>query len=298
MGVSSLVIFRATLPRFEYFRPKTLSEALELLNRYSNEAAVLAGGTDLLVDMRVGIKRPKYLIDIKGIKELHIFNYEEGKGLTIGATVTLNEILENNIVKDKYFVLWDAIRQMCDAHLRNRATLVGNICNASPAADSAPPLLIYHAEVELASKDGMRRVPLKEFFVGVKKTIRKPNELVTKIYIPEPPKNSKGMYFKAVRTSEDLSLVGIAGLAANVEEPSKRVVRLAYASVAPTPILVEEVEEIFRKDKPVKELIKEAIEAVKKKVSPITDVRATREYRLHLIEYGTAYVLNKLLGVM
>ena len=294
MGVSSLVIFRATLPRFEYFRPKTLSEALELLNRYSNEAAVLAGGTDLLVDMRVGIKRPKYLIDIKGIKELHIFNYEEGKGLTIGATVTLNEILENNIVKDKYFVLWDAIRQMCDAHLRNRATLVGNICNASPAADSAPPLLIYHAEVELASKDGMRRVPLKEFFVGVKKTIRKPNELVTKIYIPEPPEGSKSRYLKIGRTHEDLAIVGIAGLVANIEEPSKRIVRLAYASVAPTPIIIDEVEDVFKGEGPLDALIDKAIDVVMKKVSPITDVRATREYRLHLIKYLTKYLLKLL----
>ena len=291
----SIVIFHTLLPEFEYLKPKTLNEALELLNKYGEEAKILAGGTDLIVDMRMRAKEPKYVIDIKGIEELHVLKYEEGKGLTIGATVTLRELVENKIVKEKYYVLWDAVRQIADERLRMRATLVGNICNASPAADSAPALLVLKAKVNIASVEGHRTIEIKNFFKGVKKTVLKPNEMVTSVFIPEPPKNARGLYLKFVRSAEDLALVGIAGLVAYPKDPEKRIVRLAYSSVAPTPVIVEEVEELFKQDRPINELIEEAIKLVMKKVSPITDVRATKELRQHMVEYGTRYVLKTLL---
>lgn len=294
----SILLFREKIPEFEYFRPKTLDEALELKAKYGVEAAVMAGGTDLVLDMRMGLKKPKYVIDIKGIKELSKFEYTEGEGMVIGATVTLRELELNKTLKEKYYVLWDTIRKMADIALRERATLAGNIANASPAADSAPALLVLNAEVELASKRGVRKVPLKSFFKWVKQTYMEPDEIITKIYLPEPPAGAKGAYFKAMRSAEDLAIVGIAALVASPKDPASRVVRLAYASVAPTPLLVEEVEELFKQNKPIKELIKEAVELAKSKVSPITDVRGTKEYRLHIVEYGTAYLLNKLLEVM
>ena len=295
----STLIFRTTLPRFEYLRPKSLGEALELKAKYGGDAMVLAGGTDLLVDVRMRAKKPKYVIDIKGIKELSELKYVEGRGLEIGSAVTLSEIERSKVVKEKFHVLWDAVRQLADFSLRTRATLAGNLANASPASDSAPALLVLGAEIELSSTRGTRKLPIKKFFKWVKQTYMEPDEIITKIFVPEPPRDSKGMYLKFTRISvEDLSVVGIAGLAANPKEPEKRIVRLAYASVAPTPVLVEEVEEIFKHDKPVKELIREAVEAVKKKTSPITDVRGTAEYRKHLIEFGTAYLLNRLLEVI
>jgi len=295
----SVLIFRTTLPRFEYLKPKSLEEALELKAKYGDDAMVLAGGTDLLVDIRMRVKKPKYVIDIKGIKELSELKYSEGRGLEIGSTVTLSEIERSKVVKEKFHVLWDAVRRLADFPLRTRATLAGNIANASPASDSAPALLVLGAEVELSSTKGTRKLPIKKFFKWVKQTYMQPDEIITRIFVPEPPRDSKGMYLKFTRISvEDLSVVGIAGLVANPKEPKRRIVRLAYASVAPTPILVDEVEEIFKRDKPMKELIREAVEAVKKKTSPITDVRGTAEYRRHLIEFGTAYLLNRLLGVM
>ena len=295
----SVLVFRTTLPRFEYLRPKSLGEALELKAKYGGDAMILAGGTDLLVDIRMRAKKPKYVIDIKGIKELSELKYVEGRGLEIGSAVTLSEIERSKVVKEKFHVLWDAVRQLADFPLRTRATLAGNIANASPASDSAPALLVLGAEVELSSTRGTRKLPIKKFFKWVKQTYMEPDEMITRIFVPEPPRDSRGMYLKFTRISvEDLSVVGIAGLAANPKEPEKRIVRLAYASVAPTPVLVEEVEEIFNHDKPVKELIREAVEAVKKKTSPITDVRGTAEYRRHLIEFGTAYLLNRLLEVI
>ncbi len=293
----TVLAFRTILPTFTYHRPSSLAELLELKAKLGKDAAILAGGTDLLVDMKMGVKRPPHVIDIKSIKELHVLEYKEGSGLIIGPTVTLRELETNSLLKEKYPVLWDAVRKIADVALRERATLAGNIANASPAADSAPALLVYDAKVELTSVNGSRLVPLREFFTGVKKTVMKENEVITKIMVPEPPAGAKGEYFKAARSAEDLALVGIAALVANPNNPAERVVRLAYASVAPTPVYVKEVEELFKKDEPLNKLIKEAVNIVLSKVSPISDVRATREYRLHLVKYVTAYLLRKLLGV-
>jgi len=293
----SVLAFRTVLPEFTYHKPSTLTELLKLKAELGKDAAILAGGTDLLVDMKMGVKRPSHVIDIKGVRELHIIKYEEGLGLIIGPTVTLRELETSSILKEKFPVLWDAVRKIADVALRERATLAGNIANASPAADSAPALLIYDAKVELTSVNGSRLIPLRKFFTGVKRTVMKEDEVITRIVVPEPPAGAKGEYFKAVRSAEDLALVGVAVLVASPNKPSERVVRLAYASVAPTPVYVEEVEELFKRDEPPAKLIKEAVDIVLSKVSPISDVRATREYRLHIVKYVTAYLLKKLLGV-
>ncbi len=284
----SAIMFPTSLPKFDYYRPRTLEEALRLLNELEG-AEVLAGGTDLLVDMKSRVKRPKAVVDVKGIEELR--RLEFNNGLKIGATVTVNELIRSAEVREKYYALWEASINMCDFHLRNRATAVGNICNASPAADLAPPLLVHDAAIELASVDGSRVVPLREFFTGVKRTVKRPNELAVSIRVPEPPRGAKSRYLKFGRSAEDLAVVGIAALA------SEEAVRLAYASVAPTPLLVDEVEEVFKEGGPKEELIEKAVQIALSKVSPITDVRGTREYRLHLVEHGTRFLLRSLLGV-
>ncbi len=294
--MASVLHFRTTLPNFTYRRPSSLNELLQLKAELGGEASLLAGGTDLLVDMRSGIRRPKVVVDVKGINELHLLEHTRDRGLVVGASVTLGELGRNELVRFKYPVLYGAIRKLADPSLRERATLAGNIANASPAADSVPPLLVYGAKLELASLRGRRQVPLREFFTGVKKTVMREDEVITKIIIPEPPEGSEGEYFKAVRTSEDLAVVGIAALFANKTEPRERIVRLGFASVAPTPLYMDSVEELFRRDAPINELIKEAIKLVLKEVNPITDVRATKEYRLHLVKYVTAYLLRKYLG--
>ena len=285
-----------TLPDFEYFKPKTLNQAVELLDRYGEEARVLAGGTDLIVSMRDRVLTPRYLIDIKDIEELRRCSYHKGEGLTIGSTATLNEVAEQKAVKERYHALHDALKDMCDELLRNRATLVGNICNASPAADCAPPLMVLDATVEAASVEGRRTIEINNFFAGVKKTSLKPNELVTVVHVPELPEEARSRYVRGKRTSEDLALVGVAALVANVLEPAKRIIRLAFSSVGPTPIRALEVDEVFKKDQPLSELTEEALSAVMKKVTPISDVRAGKEYRLHLVDTLTRLVLKELLG--
>lgn len=282
------------LPKFDYLKPESVRELVNLLAEQGEDAKIFAGGTDLLVLMRDRAIRPKYLIDIKGIEELGELSYDEEKGLKIGATVNLNEIIKSDVVRERFGVLWSAANSLADPILRSRATLVGNICNASPAADMAPALLVLDAEVEVASKEGERTIPIQEFFVGVKRTSLKPGEFVRAVRVPNPPEGARGDYLKWGRTrGEDLAVVGVAGLAAN---SVKKLVRIALSSVAPTPLLVPEVEGVFEGGGSVEEQIDKAASIVLEKISPISDVRAGKEYRLHMAEVLTKQILKQLLG--
>jgi carbon-monoxide dehydrogenase medium subunit len=286
---------RVPLPKFEYLKPKTMREVADLLAEHGEDARIFAGGTDLLVLMRDRIIKPKYLIDIKSIEELRELSYDEEKGLWIGAAVTLNEILEHDVVKERFGVLWSAANSLADPTLRNRATLVGNICNASPASDTAPALLVLEAEVKALSKDGERSIPIQEFFVGVKRTSLKPGEFVKAVRIPNPPEGAKGDYFKWGRTrGEDLAVVGVAALVAN---SGKKLMRIALSSVAPTPLRILEVEKVPEGGGPLDEQIRKAVSIVREKISPITDVRGGKEYRVHMAGVLTDRLLRKLLEV-
>lgn len=281
------------IPRFNYLRPRTAGEVIDLLAKHGEDARLFAGGTDLLVLMRDKLTRPKYVIDLKGVEELHELSWDEKRGLRIGATVTLRELLDSEAVKERFGVLWSAVSTLADQTLRNRGTLVGNICNASPAADTAPALLVLDAEVEVAGKGGERVIPIKDFFVGVKQTSLKLGEFVRAVRIPNPPKGARGGYYKWGRTrGEDLAVVGVAVLAS----PEKRVVRVALSSVFKTPLRVFEVEKVFEEKGSLDEQIERAVLVVQEKIAPITDVRGGKEYRLHMAGVLTRRALKELLG--
>lgn len=281
------------LPKFDYYAPETLQDTLELLEKHGRDAKLLAGGTDLIVSLRAREQRPKSLIDIKGVKDLHELSYDEKHGLTVGAAVNLNKLIHYDAVSKNYPLLQEAVRTIGDYEIRNRASLVGNICNGSPAADSAPALLVFEANINIADRKGKRIVPIREFHTGVKKTVLASNELVTSITVPTPPKGSKGGYLKARRTvGEDLTVVGVGGLVA--PSKSSRNVRLAYASVAPTPVRALEAEKVFESNKPLDELLDQAIPLVRKTVSPISDVRGGKDYRANLVEVLTRRLLHQL----
>ncbi len=282
------LVLRTTLPELEYLSPRSVEELLELKARYRDRAALLAGGTVLLTLMRLGFKF-EYVIDLKRVKELSSIDYVEGKGVVIGAAATLRDLERSDVIKSKYRVLWDAVRQIGDHHLRSRATIGGNLCNPSLQADTIAPLMVLDAVVEISSVRGARRTPISELFSNPGGVSLEPDEVVTKIYIPEPPRGSTGSYFKV------WWILGIAVLVSNPGDPRERVVRIAYTSAAPTPLAIKEVEKIFRQDRPLGELIKEALSVIKARVNPPSDSRASREYREHLIEFGTALLLRKLL---
>jgi xanthine dehydrogenase FAD-binding subunit len=282
------------LPKFDYFAPQTLQETFELLEKHGREARLLAGGTDLIVSLRAREQRPRSLIDIKGVKELHELSFDEKRGLAVGAAVNLNKLIHHEAASKNYPLLKDAVSTIGDYEIRNRATLVGNICNGSPAADSAPALLVLDANVNIASQRGKRTIPLREFYTGVKKTTLANNELATSITVPTPPKGYRGGYLKGRRTvGEDLTVVGVGGLVAPVGKGGKSV-RLAYASVAPTPVRALEAEKVFESNKPLGDLLEQAMPIVRKTVSPISDVRAGKDYRANLVEVLTRRLLRQL----
>jgi carbon-monoxide dehydrogenase medium subunit len=282
------------LPKFDYFAPQTLQETFELLEKHGKDAKLLAGGTDLIVSLRAREQRPKSVIDIKGVKELHELSFDEKRGLTVGAAVNLNKLIHYDAVSKNYPLLNEAVSTIGDYEIRNRATLVGNICNGSPAADSAPALLVLDANVNIVSQKGKRTVPVREFHTGVKKTVLASNELVTSISVPTPPKGYKGGYLKGRRTvGEDLAVVGVGGLVTPGSKGGKSV-RLAYASVAPTPVRALEAEKVFDSNKPLNDLLDQAMPIVRKTVSPISDVRGGRDYRMNLVEVLTRRLLRQL----
>lgn len=282
------------LPKFDYLAPQTIEEILTLLNEHRGDCKLLAGGTDIIVNLRARQEHAKYLIDIKDVKELQHISFDEKSGLTLGAAVTLNQLIHHDMVSKIYPILGEAASTIGDYEIRNRATLVGNICNASPAADTAPALLILDATVNISSTAGKRIVPIREFFTGVKKTSLVGNELVTSVNVPIPPEKSQAGYLKARRTTgEDVAVIGVGGLVAPNGKDAKSV-RLAYASLAPTPVRAYDAEKIFEKKKPVNQLLDEAMPAVMKVVSPISDVRAGKEYRANLVRVLTKRLVQRL----
>ena len=283
------------LPEFDYLRPSSIEELISILNKHGSEAKLMAGGTDLLVLMRDRLIMPKFVVQINGIKGLHELSWDGEQGLSIGAAITVNKIIDSKVVKERFGALWTAARELADQTIRNRATLVGNICNASPAADSAPALLVHNAEVEVVSAKGSRKIRIEDFFKGVKRTALEPSEFVKAVRLPNPPEGARSLYLKWKRTwGEDLALVGVAGLVAN---SGKWTVRVALSSVAPTPVLVPEIQNVFEGEGKLEEKIEKAAALIPGGICSITDVRCSAEYRTHMATVLTKRVLRKLLGL-
>ncbi|MFX0208199.1 MAG: FAD binding domain-containing protein [Candidatus Hodarchaeota archaeon] len=283
-------MMRTSLPNFSYEQPKTIEEALKLVVQHQDTFCFMAGGTDLLVDMRAGLKAPKVVIDLKSISELQELSYKEGIGLRIGATVTATRLLKEPRLPTHYRCLYDSISDFCDAILRSRATIGGNICTASPAADSVPPLLVLGAKLEIVGPKGKRELPLKEFFQGVKQSSLAADEILTTILLPNFPEGCPNKYMKMKRGAEDLAVVGTAGL----HHPDGKVL-LAYSSVAPTPVLIDITDQISKGNN-LTEKIELAVEIALKNISPITDVRGGEEYRKNMVDITTRFVLSEILG--
>ncbi len=266
--------------KFDYYEPRSLEEALTILEKYRGEARVLAGGTDLLVQMKMGLVKPKVIVNIKKIPGLDTIE-QCGDHIIIGALTRLRKLEKSEIIREKLTALYEALRWMASIQIRNLATIGGNLCNASPAADTAPPLLVYNAELHAASIHGSRWIPINKFFTGPKKTVLGPNELLLEIKIPIPPRNSGSAFIKVARTSMDLAKASVATYI-EVEERVIKTVRIALGSVAPTPVRAPSVEEMVTGRELTEETARKAANRVVNDISPITDARSTAEYRRHI----------------
>ncbi len=282
-------MFIRRLPQFEYHAPTSLDEALDQLSRHGDKAKVLAGGTDLLVSMKKREILPEHLINLKGIQELNHLHYDKKHGLKIGGLVRLGEIERSTIVREKFSALWDAVNVIAAPQIRSLATIGGNLCSAVPSADTPPPLMALGASLTLAGKNGERTVLVEDFFAGPETSVLNPDEILRHVSIPNPPENSGGAYLKLMRRNAmDLALVGVA--ACLRLDKGKRVckeARIALGAVAPTPIRALRAEEVLLNKEADEHLAMEAGKVAAEEARPITDVRASKEYRTEMVRVLT-----------
>ncbi len=267
---------RILMQEFDYYSPTTLPEALHFLKEHGVEAKVMAGGTDLLVQMKQEIVAPKYLINIRNIQDLSMI--EHGKDLKVGAAVLLNDALLFFKADERFGALSDALECLAEVQVRNMGTVGGNLCNASPAADSAPPLLVYDAKVKLANAQGERILPLKDFFKDVNKTDLSTDEMMTEILLPYPEDGMGGAFMKTKRVGADISKISCA-ISVKRERDICLSSKIAFGSVAKVPIRIKAAEKALRKEKVNEALLLRIGELIMSEINPISDIRSTAEYR-------------------
>jgi CO/xanthine dehydrogenase FAD-binding subunit len=277
----------------EYFEPNSVSEALSLLAKYGDQGKVIAGGTDVMVDMRHK-EEPGCLINIKRIPEMGNIR-ENGGSLWIGPLATIRDLETSPLVRERLPLLWEACHQFASLQIRNTATIGGNICRASPSGETLAPLLVLEAKAKIVFSDGQKVEGFDSFFQGPGKTTLGSKGLLTEIEVPYPPQGSRGVYLKqAVRGAMDIAMVGVAvlvrpdGASANLQEA-----RIGLGAVAPTPIRAAKAESMLRGKPLTAVLAREAGRMAASESSPISDQRGSAEYRGWIVEALTRQGLER-----
>jgi len=265
---------------FEYLAPKTLDEALSLLDNYKDKSArILSGGTDLLVKMKTIDLKTDYLINIKNIPELNFI--DTANGLKIGAAVPLSHVEKVEKVQERYPALYEGIKSMAAIAVRNMGTIAGNICNASPAADTVPPLIAYGAEVKLASKRGERTVLVEDFITGVGKTVIEADEMITQVNIPEIKKGTGSAFSKKSRVKADIAKINLAVYLEREDNICKDC-KIVLGSVAVKAIRAKEAEGLLKGQTVSTSLIDKITKKASEEIKPIDDIRSSAEYRTEI----------------
>ncbi|HJX35166.1 MAG TPA: xanthine dehydrogenase family protein subunit M [Desulfatiglandales bacterium] len=278
---------------FELFTPKTLDEALSLLNKYKDSCKVIAGGQTLIILMRQGtMETPRYIVDIKRIPELNYIRSVKD-GLRIGATTTHRIIEKSPVMKKGLKVLAEMESRLSYIETRNWGTIGGNLCNADPAGDGAPVLMALNATIKLASTRGVRAMALEDFFIGPYKTVLKSDELLTEIQIPTL-KSRTGVVYNKFNIIE--GTLATAGVAISMTLKSGNMcndVRIALGGMAKTPILAIKAEKLLRGKKITEALLKKAGQAASAEAKPVSDILASSEYRRELVKVMVARAGNE-----
>lgn len=271
--------------RFEYHAPHSLDEAMDLLVHSGDGARLLAGGTALLVDMNEGITQAEHLISLSEVPDLN--QVRQNGGWKIGAMVTLSTIEDRaEFLNGAMTALVEATRVLAGRQIRNLGTLGGNICHASPGADMVPPLLCLDAELHLVSPDGERFIELKEFLVGPDQTAIRAGEILTEVRIPRPPPRSGSTFLKVMRRQAlDCSIVSVGAMVTLAKDHETcAAARIAIGAAAPVPFRAEEAESLLVGQPCDEAIVQAAAERAVSAAQPITDVRASAEYRRLLVK--------------
>jgi len=281
------------LAEFDLLRPQTLSEALGLLAERAPDVRPLAGGTNVVVELRDGVHPCKALMDLSRLKELRGLERQDG-WMVIGGGTTLTEVLTHPLVAQHGAVLKEAAALFANPLVRNRATVAGNLVDASPAADAAPPLLALGAEVELVSTKGPRWVALEDFMVGVRQTLRRPDELLRSVRWPVPSARSAGAYAKVgLRKADAISLLSAAVMLERGEGGQCSLARIALGAVAPRPFRARAAEQALAGKALTADVIGEAARLAAEAARPIDDIRARAAYRRRVTEVVVRRLLTQ-----
>lgn len=272
------------LNAFCFHKPKTLDEALVLIDKYLENGLLMEGGSEVIPNMKSLVVTPDHIISLKHIPEFFYLRYTPGEGLHIGPSTTLTKIEYDPDVQRVYPSLYQGIHGMSNTAIHNISTVTGNICYAVPSADTAAPLLTLEAVLSVKSVDGERKVPIGELFAGVRRTTLKKNEIVTDIFVPEPdPKAVMAYYKNPCRKALDLAIAGVATYVV-MDGDVCRDARIAMSAVAVVPKRAFEAEAMLKGQVLTDELINAAAEhAALHECSPISDIRASADYRRELV---------------
>lgn len=280
---------------FDYVAPRSAEEVISLLAGKNGDARILAGGTDLLVQLREGRRKAQLIIDIKNIPELTQIAFDPGNGLRIGAAASCTQICSDPNVGKHYTGLVDGIHLIGGVQIQNRASVGGNLCNASPAADSIPALIVHEAVCHIRGPNGSRVLPVEEFCVAPGKNAMQSGEFLTSVTVPTPQENFGASYLRFIPRNEmDIAVVG-AGASILLDADGKRFVsaRIALGAVAPTPLLASSAGDFLSGKAVTRENVKEVARMAQAIAKPITDLRGTSEHRKHLCAVLVERALDK-----
>ncbi|MZQ98988.1 MAG: xanthine dehydrogenase family protein subunit M [Acidaminobacter sp.] len=276
-----------------YYEPTSVNECVEILKEYGSEAKLLAGGTDLVVRLRSRAQKVKALVSLNAMPELSRIQKTED-GLHIGAMTKLMDITKSEMFTGSWMVVKKSAGNVSSMQVRNVATIGGNTCNASPSADTVPGMIASDAIVRIAGTEGERALPLEQFFTGPGKTALKKDEMVVGFKLPDLGPGNGAAYKKyAIRGDSDIAIVGVAARLKLSQDGIIEDARVVLGAVAPTPIRVPSAEQMLIGQVLTDELAAKAAQAASDFCTPITDARATKEYRKEMVRVWTQYVLKE-----
>jgi len=283
------------MKRFDYIRPGNMQDAIAALQA-NDEPYLLAGGTDLLIGMKTNAVKPKCLIDLKGIPGIDCIEYDNG--FKLGTLTTVRDVEVSPLIREKIPALSEAAATLGCIQIRNRATIGGNLCHGSPAADMAAILLAMNCEVKIATGNGAKTMGLDQFFTGPNSTVLNRNEVLSQIIIPKEIEQFKGIYLKhGPRKAMDIGIVNIAILLdADVSSGFCNQIMIALGAVAPRPIRAKKAEALLNANRLTSELIQEAAEVASDEAMPISDFRASAGYRKDLVKNLVAKGIDQILN--
>ncbi|HAU32501.1 MAG: Aerobic-type carbon monoxide dehydrogenase, middle subunit CoxM/CutM-like protein [Desulfotomaculum sp. 46_296] len=280
------------LPNFEYFQPDSIEETCQLLSQFGSKAKLFAGGTDVIIKMKKELLSPEILVSIEKIDQLKKIEYVPGKGVVIGSGVTHNDLVYSELLHEKYLSISEAARQMANNQVRNLGTVGGNIGSAVPSADLPPILIALGATVKITGVKGDRTMDLEDVFIGPGKTVLAQDEIITEVVIPDQKMTGSNYIKFGLRASGALAVVGVAA-AVQVENNAIKEARIVLGAVSPTPVRAKKAEEFLKDKKISDELLAGAGVIASGECVPITDIRASAEYRKDMVRVFTRRALRK-----